>query len=68
MAVSSWAKLFGEPNFENASWAVLDTVSLLPVIPSLRYAKNAKEASEMIARYAKQSQSNMQRVVNAFKQ
>lgn len=33
MAVSSWAKLFWEPSWENAWWAVLDTVALAPLIP-----------------------------------
>lgn len=67
MAISSWAKLFGEPSWENAWWAILDTASLLPAIPSLRYVKNADEAAKKIAEYAKRSQENAKRVMNSFR-
>lgn len=67
MAISSWAKLFGEPNWENAWWAVLDTASLLPIIPSLRHVKNVEEATKKISEFAKKSEGNRKRIINAFR-
>lgn len=37
MAGESWAEFFGEPSFANFAWAALDTVALLPELPSSAY-------------------------------
>lgn len=39
MAGSSWAKFFGEPSLANLGWATLDTVALLPGLPSSAYIR-----------------------------
>lgn len=37
MAGASWAEFFGEPSLANLGWAALDTVALLPALPSSAY-------------------------------
>ena len=39
MSGVSWAEFFGEPSFKNLGWAVLDTVSIAPIIPSSAYIR-----------------------------
>lgn len=39
MAGASWAKFFGEPSLANLGWATLDTVALLPALPSSAYIR-----------------------------
>lgn len=67
MAVSSWAKLFWEPSWENAWWAILDTVSLTPLIPSIRWLKNVNQVLEKIKEYASKSKRNFENVLKHFK-
>lgn len=67
MAVSSWAELFWEPSWWNAWWAVLDTVALLPLIPSLRGLKSTPIILEKIKTYAKSSKANFEKVLSKFK-
>jgi len=35
--VQSWAEFFNEPSLANLGWAALDTVALLPALPSSAY-------------------------------
>ena len=37
MAGASWAEFFNEPSLANLGWAALDTVALLPALPSSAY-------------------------------
>lgn len=67
MAVSSWAKLFWEPNWENAWWAVLDTISLVPLIPSLKHVRNSNEALQKIKEFVSKSKTNFEKVLTKFK-
>lgn len=39
MAGASWADFFKEPSLANLGWAALDTVSLLPILPSSAYIR-----------------------------
>lgn len=39
MAGSSWSKLLKEPSWGNFGWAILDTASLLPLLPSTAYVR-----------------------------
>lgn len=66
MAWISWAQFFNDNSWKNFGWAILDTVSLLPLIPSLSYVRNSDEAIKLIVSSYLQWGKYRQWIMNAF--
>lgn len=70
MAGLSWADFFKEPSLGNFGWAILDTASILPILPSSAYVrKGGKTILKMdeVAKFAKKSSKNKSLVRKALK-
>lgn len=58
MAGSSWADMFKNPSWGNFAWAVLDTVALIPALPSTAYVRKGGKVllkADEVAKFAKTS-------------
>ena len=72
MAGISWADFFNEPSWANFGWAVLDTASILPGLPSTAYfRKGGKVVLKMdeVAKFAKTTKGKklIQGALKAYK-
>lgn len=58
MAGVSWADFFKDPSWSNLGWAVLDTASILPLLPSTAYVRKGGKILlkiDEVAKFAKTS-------------
>lgn len=56
MAGASWADFFKDPSWKNLGWAVLDTASILPLLPSTAYVRKGGKILlkiDEVAKFAK---------------
>lgn len=56
MAGASWADFFKDPSWSNLGWAVLDTASILPLLPSTAYVRKGGKILlkiDEVAKFAK---------------
>lgn len=59
MAGASWADFFKDPSWSNLGWAVLDTASILPLLPSTAYVRKGGKILlkiDEVAKFAKTSE------------
>lgn len=74
MAAISWDDFFNNPSLVNFGWAALDTLSILPVVPSTSYIRRgadtisaAKQADRVIDAYSswQEAEKALRRTMNS---
>lgn len=69
MAGASWADFFNEPSLANLGWAALDTISLLPALPSSAYIRKGGKHLLDVAEVKKLAKTpdGLSKIKNALK-